>query len=177
MSPCWFACWWCPIWKSWEDPSLARTDRRFWSSASTPASLLGKFAKSLASGIESCSKALLYRCWIATRLTTDSNCCNGLLIIPLHFFLIFFSNQAFHVGKYDLRVGVNIFLDENLPVVGIARVVQQSALINVTLSSESSLWSRSRSRSRHWSSVFTLESAKPQRSSTSLSSTYSYLRL
>ena len=51
-------------------------------------------------------------------------------------FLSYFANQVFHVGKGDLRIGVNILLDENLPVVGIARVVQQSALINVTLSSK-----------------------------------------
>ena len=35
--------------------------------------------------------------------------------------------------KVHLGIGVNIFLDENLPVVGVARVVHQSALINVTL--------------------------------------------
>ena len=82
----------------------------------------------------SCSRTLLYRCWIATRLTADSNCCIGFILTSPQLQSFFYISFLFCWSrKVHLGIGVNIFLDENLPVIGIARVVHQSALINVTL--------------------------------------------
>ena len=96
---------------------------------------LESLPKSLASGNESCSKALLYRCWIATRLTTNSHCCIGLLTIPrcqsfVHFFLIFSpQDRRKHLSWWESASSWNC---ESSPLVGFDQCDPAPSLLSAT---------------------------------------------